>query len=342
VGQTVQIGRAWSAFPVGSPNQSKVSVKRLRLLPFLLVPTVLMGLAACSSSGSGNDATSGASGGAANCPPSGSQSSTVKVSGHVGGKTAPKVTFKKGLSASSIQSTNVVTGHGKALSDGQFIKVSYSVYQAKTAKKLGSVGFDQGNPQVLSVGGTGFGRVLGCSRVGSRLAIVGASKALGFGTSGQIVVIADVVGTTAKKSTGEPQKQDPSLPTVKDAASGEPMITIPKTAAPAKTTAEVIKSGKGTTIAKGDTILVQYKGEIAATGAVFDSTWKKGHQPASFMVQDGQLIPGFVTGLVGQKVGSQVLISIPAADAYGANPPEGSNIPKNAALVFVVDVLAKN
>ncbi|PZE28848.1 hypothetical protein DEI92_08885 [Curtobacterium sp. MCBD17_034] len=328
--------------PNAPQPQPKVLVKRLRLVPFLIVPAVVLGLAACSSSGSGGGASSSASASSSSaaCPSPGSASRSIRVSGDFGGTTAPKVTFAKGLSASPTQASRVVKGGGKALADGDFIKVSYSVYQAKTAKKLGSVGFDQGDPQVLSVGGTGFGQVLGCANVGSRLAMVGSSKALGFGTTGQIVVVADVIGTTAKKSTGHPQTQDPSLPTVKDASSGEPTITIPKTAAPAKTTTEVIKLGSGDTVAKGDTVLVQYKGEVYATGKVFDSTWKRG-QPASFTVQDGQLIAGFVTGLVGQKVGSQVMIAIPAADAYGANPPEGSNIPKNAPLVFVVDILAK-
>jgi peptidylprolyl isomerase len=315
-------------------------VKRLRLVPFLLVPTVVLGLAACSSSGSSDHATSSASSASAACPSSGSASQSVKVHGDFGGTTAPTVSFKKGVSASPTQASRVVKGGGKQLADGDFIKVSYSVYQASSAKKLGSVGFDQGDPQVISVGGTGFGKVLGCASVGSRLAIVGASKSLGFQTKGQIVVIADVVGTTPTKSTGTPQTQNPALPTVKDASNGEPTITIPKAAAPTTTTTEVIKLGSGATVAKGDTVLVQYTGEVYATGKVFDSSWKTG-QPASFTVQDGQLIPGFVTGLVGQKVGSQVMIAIPAADAYGANPPEGSNIPKNAPLVFVVDILSK-
>ncbi|MFZ7088610.1 FKBP-type peptidyl-prolyl cis-trans isomerase [Curtobacterium sp. RRHDQ10] len=316
-------------------------MNRLRLLPFLLVPSVVLGLAACSGSGSGDASTSpSASATTAACPSSGSSSKAIKVTGDFGGTTAPTVTFKKGLSSSTVQSTETVKGSGKGLADGDFVKVSYSVYQGSTAQKLGSVGFDSGNPQVLSVGGTGFGNALGCAKVGSRLAIIGPSKSLGFQTTGQIVVVADIIETVATHSTGTPQKQDPSLPTVKDKASGEPQITIGSAAAPTKTTTEVLKQGDGDTIAKGDSALVQYTGVVFSTGKVFDSSWSKG-QPTTFTVADGQLIAGFVTGLVGQKVGSQVLIVIPAADGYGANPPEGSNIPKNADLVFVVDILAK-
>ena len=46
-------------------------------------------------------------------------------------------------------------------------------------------------------------------------------------------------------------------------------------------------------------------------------------------------------GLVGQKVGSQVMIVVTPEDGYGATPPEGSGVPANATLVFVVDLLAK-
>jgi peptidylprolyl isomerase len=315
-------------------------VKRLRLVPFLLVPTVVLGLAACSGSGSDDpSSTPKASATTAACPPSGKESKSIKVDGDFGGTTAPTVTFDKGLSAKSVESTTTVKGSGKKLSDGDFIKVSYSVYQAKTAEKLGSVGFDSGSPQVLSVGGTGFGNALGCATVGSRLALIGASKTLGFGTTGQIVVIADVIDTLKTHSTGAEQTQDPALPTVKDKSTGEPQITIPDGyAAPGKTTTEVLKSGDGDTLTDADTVFVQYKGEVIKTGKVFDSTWSKG-QPASFALS--QVVPGFKDGLVGQKVGSQVLIVIPADQGYGANPQEGSGIPANADLLFVVDILAK-
>jgi peptidylprolyl isomerase len=321
-------------------------VKRLRLVPVLLVPAVVLGLAACTGSGSGGSSASATASASATsaaitaCPKSGSSSKSITTSGDFGGTTAPTVTFSKKLTATPPQSTEVIKGRGAKLKSGDFAKVSYSVYQAKTAKLLGSVGFDQGSPQVLSVGGSGFGAVLSCAKIGSRLAMVGSSAALGFGTSGQIVVVADVIGTTPKKSTGPLQTQDPSLPTVKDKASGEPEITIPSGyAAPSTTKTEVIKAGTGDTLTADDTVLVQYKGEVIKTGKVFDSTWSRG-EPASFQLSG--VVTGFKDGLVGQKVGSQVLIVIPAAEGYGANPQEGSGIPKNADLLFVVDIIAKS
>ncbi|WIB35112.1 FKBP-type peptidyl-prolyl cis-trans isomerase [Curtobacterium sp. MCJR17_043] len=190
------------------------------------------------------------------------------------------------------------------------------------------------------MGGTGFGALLACAHVGDRVAVVGQAAALGFNTSGSIVVVADVVEQTPTKSTGTPQDQDPALPTVEDKADGEPEITIPDTDAPTKTTAEVIKQGDGDVIEDGDTALVQYKGVAYKGGKEFDSSWSKG-SPTTFTISNSGLIPGFVKGLVGQKIGSQVMIVVTPEDGYGANPPEGSGIPANATLVFVVDLLAK-
>jgi peptidylprolyl isomerase len=321
-------------------------VKRLRLLPIALVPAVILGLAACSGSGSSDASASASSTPGAtaapitSCPKPGEASDSIDATGDVGGSAAPKVTFDDGLTADPPQATRTVKGKGAALSEGDFVQVAYSAYNAKDAKELVSVGFDQGNPQVLSVGGSGFGALLACAHVGDRVAVVGQAAALGFNTSGSIVVVADVVEQTPTKSTGTPQDQDPALPTVEDKADGEPEITIPDTEAPTKTTAEVIKQGDGEVVKDGDTALVQYKGVAYKGGKEFDSSWSKG-SPTTFTISNSGLIPGFVKGLVGQKIGSQVMIVVTPEDGYGANPPEGSGIPANATLVFVVDLLAK-
>ena len=62
---------------------------------------------------------------------------------------------------------------------------------------------------------------------------------------------------------------------------------------------------------------------------------------ATFPVQNigqAQVIDGWNQGLVGQTVGSQVLLVVPPSLGYGANA-QGS-IPANSTLVFVVDILA--
>ena len=52
-----------------------------------------------------------------------------------------------------------------------------------------------------------------------------------------------------------------------------------------------------------------------------------------------QLIPGWDKGLVGQHIGSRVLLVIPPADGYGKTGNPQAGIKGTDTLVFVVDVL---
>jgi peptidylprolyl isomerase len=55
-----------------------------------------------------------------------------------------------------------------------------------------------------------------------------------------------------------------------------------------------------------------------------------------------QVITGFQRGLIGQRVGSRVLIVMSADDAYGAPSSDGATTTSGGApagaLVFVVDI----
>lgn len=91
--------------------------------------------------------------------------------------------------------------------------------------------------------------------------------------------------------------------------------------------------GNGTEVKSGDTVTVDYTGAVAATGVIFQSSLDSG-QPVTFPL--GQVIEGWQKGIPGMKVGGTRRLIIPASMAYGANPPSGSGIPANAALVFDV------
>lgn len=101
------------------------------------------------------------------------------------------------------------------------------------------------------------------------------------------------------------------------------------------------KVGEGAEAKIGSTLTVIYTGAVAATGIVFDSSLDSG-QPAQFELKGGPegLIQGWADGVPGMKVGGQRRLLIPAELAYGANPPPGSNIPANAALVFDITLIS--
>lgn len=91
--------------------------------------------------------------------------------------------------------------------------------------------------------------------------------------------------------------------------------------------------GTGAEVKAGDTVTVDYTGAVAATGVIFQSSLDTG-QPVSFPLSG--VIAGWSQGIPGMKVGGTRRLLIPAALAYGSNPPQGSGIPANADLVFDV------
>src|SRR5579859_684111 len=93
------------------------------------------------------------------------------------------------------------------------------------------------------------------------------------------------------------------------------------------------KEGTGQEVKACDTVTVDYTGAVAATGVIFQSSLDSGQQ-ATFGLN--QVIAGWTQGIPGMKVGGTRRLLIPAALAYGANPPSGSGIPQNADLVFDV------
>jgi peptidylprolyl isomerase len=96
--------------------------------------------------------------------------------------------------------------------------------------------------------------------------------------------------------------------------------------------------GTGAVVQPGATVSVQYTGAVAATGVIFQSSKDFGTAPVTFPLSG--VIKGWTDGIPGMKVGGTRRLVIPAAQAYGANPPAGSGIPANADLVFDVELVA--
>lgn len=120
-----------------------------------------------------------------------------------------------------------------------------------------------------------------------------------------------------------------------------PTVTFTPPFAVADTVSKVLVPGNGPVVKKGQIVSVNYTGVNGRTGKAFDSSVDpqfKHVGKASFTLADGQLVPGFIKGLVGQKVGSRVLIAIPSQDGYGAQGSAQAGIQGTDTLVFVVDI----
>lgn len=105
-------------------------------------------------------------------------------------------------------------------------------------------------------------------------------------------------------------------------------------------------AGTGPNPKVGEVVWVKYKGKLAADGTVFDESRDiplpvQGLFPegSPFPLEDGATIPGFFNGLQQMQKGGKYTLFIPAEQAYGATPPQGSPIPPNADLVFEIEVV---
>jgi FKBP-type peptidyl-prolyl cis-trans isomerase len=142
----------------------------------------------------------------------------------------------------------------------------------------------------------------------------------------------------AAAGSGTPNRGDvAALPEVTGAAGAKPAIATPTGEPPTELAAKVVAGGGGATVAAGDLVVVDYLG-MTWDGKEFDNSFDRG-EPFSFAVGGGGVIAGWDQGLVGQQVGSRVLLGIPSELGYGAQGA-GADIPPNTALLFVVDVLA--
>jgi peptidylprolyl isomerase len=142
--------------------------------------------------------------------------------------------------------------------------------------------------------------------------------------------------TPADTSTPAATPSTPGKVTVSGPIGKKPTIKVTPGAAPAKLEIKDIKKGHGKEAKAGDTVTVQYAGDLFDGGQQFDASWDRG-QPFSFPLGQGQVIPGWDQGVAGMKEGGRRLLVIPPDLGYG---PSGSGpIPPNATLVFVVDLV---
>lgn len=152
------------------------------------------------------------------------------------------------------------------------------------------------------------------------------------------------------------------------AVSGEfgdkPALTVPSDEPSDELVVDVLSAGDGAEVQAGDLLVVNYLGQTwaprpaselpepapgadegaaddePATGDgpvpfVFDNSYDR-DEPTAFEIGVGMVIPGWDEALVGQPVGSRVLLSIPPDLGYGG--AEGHDLASDT-LLFVVDII---
>ena len=269
---------------------------------------------------------------------------------------SPTVKIPKVKGTGDLYTKTVIQGSGATLTASDGMVGNYVAYDwsGKTSKLLGS-SYTQGTKS-LFVGQLlpGLEKALVGQKIGSRVLAVIPPKD-GFGSTGNsqagvgatdtLVFVVDMDSTFATGSVSGAQTSNAggSLPTVTAPAAKStagPTIKIPaNTTAPTSLQVKTLIKGNGAVVKKGQDLAVQYTGVIWRTGKVFDSSWSR-QTPLTTVIGKGQVIPGWDTGLVGQTVGSRVLLVIPPKDGYGSSGASQAGIKGTDTLVFVVDILA--
>jgi peptidylprolyl isomerase len=167
----------------------------------------------------------------------------------------------------------------------------------------------------------------------------GADESTGLKETDTVLFYADVleVRDTLDRAEGEAVAPVDGLPTVELDEDGAPTITVPEGEPPTELVVQPLIEGTGPVVESGQTITVHYTGVLYKDGTVFDSSWESG-APTTFEIGTGAVIPGWDEGLVGQTVGSQILLVVPPAKGYPEGSPDGT-ISAEDTIVFVVDIL---
>lgn len=277
---------------------------------------------------------------------SGDQVESITVTGSIGAQ--PTVSFPSPLNAETIQAKVLIEGEGPVFTGRNFVEFEFAGYNGGSGQLIQQSAFN-GTDTPSGFFGPGqvpnFCAALAGAKEGSRIVAIlppveahdgQGVPALGVGPADSFVFVIDLKKVFLEKATGSSVAPQAGLPSVVTTPEGIPGVTIPNEPAPTELKVAQLIKGAGEEVQKGQEVTLHYSGFVWDSSEKFDSSWDTG-QPAQFQLQEGALIEGFLSAVVGQTVGSQVIAVIPPALGYGDSG--AGTIPPGATLVFVIDIL---
>ena len=302
-----------------------------RAAPVALVSAAALVLVGCAGSSEPKASETAA----ADCMDvsSGSLSDGIEVTGDFGA--SPTATFTTPLAAEKLERSVVIEGDGETTKAGDDVNAIVSAFSGTTGQKV----FSQ--PATIAAGDDtvfeAFLAGIDCVPTGSRKVTVAPASTL-YGDQGNetigvapgetMVIVVDV------QEPLKPAKWTENVPDVKFGADGEPpTVTLPETPPPAEYEMKVLEKGDGEEVKSGDNVTLHYQGTSWDTREVFDQSY--GGDPAQFTTD--AVIQGFGAALVGQKVGTKLIVNIPPQYAYGAEKSDQAPL-AGQTLVFVVEI----
>lgn len=255
----------------------------------------------------------------------------------------PTLEFESPLSVTATTGRLVNDGDGEEIETGQLVSINYTVVSGTDQSPLYST-YELGTPEEIALTDGAIDPVLQDLLVGNHVGaqlLYGALDPATADESGAMetyvmAITVESVAEVLERAEGTTVEPAAGLPEVTLDDTGAPSVAIPEGDPSGEFEVQVLIEGDGPEVADSQSITAHYTGWLW-DGEPFDSSWEAG-APRTFSLAPGSVITGWTEGLVGQKVGSQVLLVVPPDRGYGA---EGNGpIPGDSTLVFVVDILA--
>jgi peptidylprolyl isomerase len=280
--------------------------------------------------------------------------SSVTVEGKQGEE--PKVTFDGRLDPSKTETDVVIEGDGEDVAAGDTVEAHWWIGNGYTEKETQST--YEGEPQSLELSDEVLPfltETMVGHKVGDRVvALIPSDKAFGEGGGAQFgignrdaaLIVVDIMGRSETVPPvppldgpqGEEKKPAGWAPTLIEE---DGVITGLDFTDAHEPTGELIATtlikGDGAKVKSGDTLAVDYLGQVYDADAPFDESYSA--EPAEFPIGVGQVIAGWDERLVGRTVGSRVILEIPPAKGYGEPGNPDAGIKGTDTLFFVVDIL---
>ena len=288
---------------------------------------LLVSISACSTPGMNS----------ASCDVKGN-ADLVTAAGEFGGD--PEATFPTPLIASTTGVTESITGDGDPVPAGGVVAGTVSIYSGETGEPVVSGGPLVSVPILFTTNDfiLPFTSSLQCGSNGSRVISTGsAGDLLGEKASVEqfqidpetaVVVVADIDSSYIGRANGADQLAQGGMPAIVLAPNGQPGFTFPDSAPPTELEVDLLKKGAGAVTKADDIVIVQFSAINWAGEELLQSTWVNNNGspiavPLGAAEDNGVMTAEVKKSLVGQTVGSQLLIAVPG----------------DQTVVYVIDVL---
>lgn len=322
-----------------------------RFVAAALLPAALL-ISGCGGEAPADDAAATPATASATTTPSGVLNQITIQQGAGSGEAPSLVLPVVPMTVAQPEHRVVKEGTGAQISADQKVVTKYLLVNGRDGKARATMWSDK--PVTLPVGQVPQFESLVGQRIGSQVLLaIPASQAVGpagdekldIRPADTLLYLLEPISATAPLTQAEGTAVPPKagLPTVtmpEEPAKEPATISVPKGDPPTQTVAQPLIVGEGPRVVAGQTVRVTYTGVTwRDPGTPFDYSGKQPHGYVEFPIGTGSLIKAWDEHIVGQSVGTRLLLVVPPEDGYGERGNPDGTIKGTDTLVFVIDIL---